>query len=813
MRNFPSTDARSRGFTLLEVLIAVVVMAIGLLALAALQGSLTRSSAEAKVRARVAAMLTTRMDDLRSGGYGNLPRRRDHIHQHDRRLRSCTRIPPTGWTARASRRDWAACRPRRRSPHGPVQRRSQRALPAPTCPSSSVWTLVASWSDATGGNHQLSFASDVSSLALTNNVILPPDDLTVGGGGPIVRTINPATAGVIPIALSTTSVSASSNPTPELMGQHNNQQIVGTKYTVLNYTPPVGSAVVIQKRFENEVIKCSCKYGAGGTNLPVIYRTAQWPAIWTGERYDVFEPSAAADAPGQTFSSGPKPGVEESPLCQECCRDHHDNNMTGVAKFDPERSDGSTSKYDLNGSGNLVVANNTNNGTYVDACRVIRVDGFWRTAADMYARQLGLLETETVSGAAAKTGVPTSSATAGYTGFVKTYLSQYDGVTTPTNAQSMFDGTSGMNVPALVDIAAVSNTDFRYLHARALYVDYLEEKARTRLSDVLADTGPQGQCPTGTNVEDCVLPHMPFTSANLTEIAKWVASNTSVLTVNSGNLLPNPSDPSQAPDPTKPSGSRTIGKAVGTSDNTATIRKSNSGVAVNGVLTGLNGVDPTDESAVASDAQPFRVNGSTNSGATFDVMVSGGGANPFVSFTVASDVDKQCLKPAGSNFHCVTSSGVTLPQTGAVKLGNYWTETTTTQSHDRDVREPIGNRFVGGGADVPELSGHLGIRWRCRRRHPVAADERRIRDRNDLDHVLQHRRPAAWSSSASRNRAAAPPMPPLPAARPMAATTRSTTSSGTSPGFPEPLRLTAQPPTPKICGPARIAQPVRALDC
>ena len=65
-------ERAARGFSLLEVLIAVVVLSVGLLALASLQGSLTRASADAKVRARVAAMLTARMDQLRVGGYGAL---------------------------------------------------------------------------------------------------------------------------------------------------------------------------------------------------------------------------------------------------------------------------------------------------------------------------------------------------------------------------------------------------------------------------------------------------------------------------------------------------------------------------------------------------------------------------------------------------------------------------------------------------------------------------------------------------------------------------------------------------------------------
>jgi prepilin-type N-terminal cleavage/methylation domain-containing protein len=675
-----SEGRRIRGFSLLEVMIAVVILATGLLGLAALQGSLTRNSADAKVRGRVAAMLSARMDELRSVGYGSLV---------DGGPTTTTSTTDDCDPATPDATDWLDCT-RIQAGLGSlsvVQTIAtwsgaaafvEGATSDPTVPQFKRVTLVASWTDATGNVHQLEMASDVSPLALTSNIITPPDDQTVGGVGPTVRTANPASSGIIPIAMGNGSANAASNPTPELVGQKNNQQIVGTKFTVLNYTPPADAAVVMQKRFENEVVKCSCKYGAGGVNLPPIYQTAQWPAIWTGKRYDVYQPSAAGDAPGQIVSSGPKPGVLQSPLCQECCRDHHDTNATGVAKFDPERTPTTgestgREKYVVTNQATLQIVPNTSSSDYVDSCRVIRVDGFWRTASDMYLRQLGLLETGSDGGAAARTGLPTEAATTAYTDFVKNYLKQYDGTTgtAPPNAQTMFDATTGINVPQLVTISPASNSDYRYLHARALYVDYLEDEARARLSQVIADNSPQGQCPSGSNREDCILPNLPFTSANLTEIAKWVASNTSVLTVNSGNLL--------ATNPAQPSGSRTIGNTVGTSDNTSSMRKSNSGVAVNAVLATVNAVDPQDGD-LASDKQPFEVGGNTNAGASFDVRVSGGGANPFVWFTISTDLDKECLKPSGSDIHCVTSSNVPLPQAGSIKVGNYWTETTTSQS-------------------------------------------------------------------------------------------------------------------------------------
>jgi type IV pilus modification protein PilV len=670
MVSLRTPNRASPGFSLIEVLVAVVVLAVGLLALATLQLSLTRASAEAKVRGRVAAMLTARMDSLRNQGYGTLASAAVLSTEAD----DCDPASPDAG-------DWIDCT-RAQAALGSldfnqaVQTFSGAASfleQPPADPRMAQFkriTLTASWTDAAGGNHQIGIASDVSALALTNMLVPPPDDLTTGAGGPVVRTLDPATAGVIPIALGTDAASATSNPVPELVGQKKNQQIVGTKFTVLNYTPPSDGSVVIRKRFENELIKCSCQYGAGGNNLPEIYRTAQWPAIWTGERYDVHVPATPGPAPGQARNAGPRPGALQSPLCQECCRDHHDTGAAGSVRFDPERSDG-VGKYDADAAGALTAVVDTVTGTYVNACRVIRVDGFWRTAADMYARQYGLLETQPVAGVAAKSGLPTDPAVGIYTDFVTGFLSLYDGSSglPAVDGQARFDATAGIDAPTIV-IPQASNSDYRYLHGRALYVDHLEEQARTKLSDVLADTGEGGLCPEGTAAKDCVMPFLPFTAANLTEIAKWEQVGTpGILSINSGNLL--------ATDPVQPSGGRTIGIAVGTAENRSSVRRSNSGIAVNTVLATVAGVDPDDNGDPLDDTQRFDVFGTAGPG--FDVRVEGGGANPFVYFTLGSDVDRECFKPAGSPHHCVTATGTLLPQAGSVRIAGYWIETTTSQ--------------------------------------------------------------------------------------------------------------------------------------
>jgi hypothetical protein len=518
------------------------------------------------------------------------------------------------------------------------------------------------WDDRNGVRQTLSTRTVVSALSLDSNSPIVDED--TGNHNPpraVVRQSNPVTAGMIPIALGNGDSTAASNPTPELVGKNQNQTLVGTRFNVLTYTPS-GSMAVIQQRIENEVIKCTCEYGAGGTNLGEIYRTSQWPAIWTGARYDQHLPDPLGKtAPGQQYSSGPKAGVTQSPLCQECCRDHHDDygNSTDP-RFDPESTASVYGKFNDN-NGTLVAAT-PGSGTYVDACRVIRVDGMWRIASDMYNRQLGLLETETVTSVQAKTGLPTTAATSRYTTYVKDFLQQYDGTSAlpPANSQTMYDDTTRqLNDPDEVIIGAVSNADPRYLHARGLYVDHLERLARDALKDSLADRRKNGQCMVGgSDLADCVLPFLPFTTINLTEIAKWHASSTVTLNVNNDGEL--------ATEPTQPKGGRTLGIKIGVADTVAEISPSNSGVAVSTVVKGA--VDDKGDQTILSDKQVFNVGGTVQSnGDDFYVQINGGPANYVLWYIFPSDT-QNCQ---GSVHLRQCSTNTTLPQSGSIRLESY----------------------------------------------------------------------------------------------------------------------------------------------
>ena len=658
-----------RGFSLIEVLVAVVILATGLLALAALQGALARNSTDAKARAAVVAALTSRMAQIRQA-------------------------PPTTGATWAMATPWvsAAAAQAGTSDLQIVETIAARRWNGTTYVTTTVIspastftraTLSATWT-AVDGAKTLTLASDFSSSIYGLGKGYPVNDIKGSASKfPIVRQDNPSnTAGVIPIVTGN-QATAASNPQPIIEGASNNLR-VGTSFDVLNYVPE-GAVARIAKRFQTQVVKCRCSFGAAGFS---VAGKAQWPATWDGTTYSVYPGTGAAagvaaNAGEDADYSGAAGSRRQSEQCTECCRDYHDAGVTlAEAKYDPE----ATGSGKFNEAGGVLTA--ANSGDYVAACRVVKVDGLWRTTADMYQRQYGLLETTAVGGVQAKSGIPSSGATSAYQSYVKDYLSQYiaSSTTAPLGAQLMFDETPrGLNLPSLITILTASTSDYRYLHGRGLYVDYLGTKAQAAI----------GKCSgkTGSAYTECVLPSLPFTTINLTEMARWTASDPTIINVNTTKSLNF--------NVTEPSGGRTAGIKVGSASNNSLMRTSNSGVAVSDDI--LGAVDTNGDGATNTDTQQFVVGTGAGPGGgtgdTFHVGVSGGGSNPFANFTVSPTDSGNCTYD-GSKFVCPSNS--TLPAAGTVVLQNYNQESTAPYALNPETQ----CTYVGNGND---RSGTLSV--------------------------------------------------------------------------------------------------------
>ena len=610
-------NATQSGFSLIEILIAVVILATGLLALTALQGRLAQASADAKTRSRVASMLATRLEELRAGQYANAALAVDATSGSTTNSFSCN--TSTGMPA------WLCSAQTESATTGlgvtQVVSRWTSAVRVGSAVSFAVAggtaadlsipefkriDLTATWNDASGAGHRLSVSSDVSPLTITSNTIPPASNNGVGGRNPIVRQDSPVTAGVIPLTVGN-DATAASNPRPEVLELNgNSRKIVGTRFNVLTYQGDSG-AVRIQRRVETSVIKCSCRYGRGN-QLPAIYREPQWPAVWDGTQYKVSKiVRVDGNAPGFTADAGPDPNEDEqSELCTECCRDHHDTS-TSSPKFDPERSSG-VSKYQYT-AGILTVQANTSSGDYIDACRLIRVDGFWRTAADTYARHFALLPTKAKVATPtrpATTGVPTNTAVTDYGTFAKAYIGGITGTsaTPPTNADSIFGGYASLvtTTPVVMALNVETPADVRYLHARGLYLDSLEADARALIVKALADR-PR-YCPAAADAAECVLLYLPVSTINLTELSEWLPRKnnlpSSVIQVDGDNDSVYVWDVGQ---PSRSSTQRDTGANGETADGVARINPSNVGLTRMNP-NALDEIDPFDGTSL-TDLQQF----------------------------------------------------------------------------------------------------------------------------------------------------------------------------------------------------------------
>lgn len=688
----------SEGFSLIEVLIAVVILATGLLALAVLQSSLTRNSADTKARSRIGGLVSGRLDQVRASGYGGIPASTGGT--------TVTILPVCSPTPND------VCDVQNQAGVSNLQLTQLStqfhgvdaganfvagAVGANEAEYKRV-VLTATWTDASGTSRNLSMTTLLSPLSLSGASTLI--NLGLAGSSaakPIVRQANPTSAGMIPIAIGNNTDTAATNPKPETGGASANQTLPSTTFTVLTYRNENSTDSTIQKRFETTLVECTCKNGniseipANPSNLRTIsYR----PTFWDATRYTVPEDAKRTPTSGPFTSSG---AVKQSDLCTECCRDHRDS-ASDTVKFNPfsadynkyqatvtvtkvKGKDVATVSLPRSGSpSSLIVAGSSD--TYIDACRLIRTDGVWRVAADYNAEHMGLLPTQPLG--EATNSQPTVAGAAAYEEFVIDYLGSritnlLANLTAPL-AETFFE-SHGLNNP---DLIPAKVNDKRYLNSRNLYLDFLEKPALDKIKSVNSSCA-------AADKPGCLLPYLPFNTINVTDLANWTQSNATIIGVTNGS--------GSVGDPLNPVRGAVTGKAAGTANAQVTMGRSNSAIASSYLIS------PFEELAAnnLADAQPFRISGGATT-STFFTSITGLGQtsdlstnnDPLVAWKLGGDTsdcsaDLSRTDTDPNPYRCVVTSALSLPMTlifSGYNLKELRTEANPCDANANNVQRP-----------------------------------------------------------------------------------------------------------------------------
>ena len=393
------------GFSLIEVLIAVVILSVGLLALASLQISMVRASAATKAQSIAANLGKEKLEQMRSfrtlAGYvalttatpalENLPDSGGNQGGIDfTRTTVVTRyvynqLPlatPTGFVSVGNTTSDAALTAAKTSTVDYALGKDFKLV-----------KVTVGWTDATGTPATVALEDIIDGLDPTESASIVKSGTNISGPRTLEAKItDPALDNmVIPIALGGGVDSAATNPKPTVVVGGNT---VETRFDVLTYAGVNGGTATAQQKVETVMVGCTCTL----SSPPATTVRGERPSYWNGSRYT--PPLDVATSGSESYSppgkADPASSASQSTHCDICCRDHVDPIGVKGATFSPRlvsrnSSDVVTVAHDhfFDKTSTIPAAS----GTYKEACRIIRVDGIWSVAADLAVDHFGLLAT------------------------------------------------------------------------------------------------------------------------------------------------------------------------------------------------------------------------------------------------------------------------------------------------------------------------------------------------------------------------------------------------------------------------------------
>lgn len=493
-----------QGTGLIEVLVAILVLAVGMLGMSKLNALLIRDGGTANNRAIAVSLAQEKLDDLR--GFKWISSTSSYGEGCGAGIFCFSEIATNtgGYEAPVSGT--------LRFPTGAVTVGNTSFNRTWTVVDNASFKLVrvtVTWTDQNGNATEFLESAILADDAGLN--AFGAGGTGVAKNGPKVAYTPKGVPDVVPITISTGTSRETSRPLPDVSSKGLS---VSSQFNSVNY-----DTAGEQVQEDYVTLNCTCQFAASAPANPAAYFT------YVNGNVVVKYPKTSVDQVNKiTGTAITSQGDSQDPLCNTCCADHHDKedantdaSTAATALFDPERP---SSDYESSGDHKhyyytnaaqpnlgLTRAEPTIGNNYLEACRFLRVDGIYRIMQDWRLSDVVVMPKD------------------GYLADGSTALSNYKTyVENVVKGQTKTDGRSNTTW----DKSALTTRNLTnrsagpiQLLARGIYVDKVYSAPRTLdtsyYDGVIANT-------TG-------LDKIPFNEVNLTLLASWASSNTSVVTV------------------------------------------------------------------------------------------------------------------------------------------------------------------------------------------------------------------------------------------------------------------------------------------
>jgi len=474
---------KEKGFSLIEVMVAVLVLSIGILAVSKLQGSLIKGGSLGHERSIAATLAGRKIDDLR------YPNTSDYITYFTTINTNQGGAIPSGSSTVGNTEyelSWT------------VSTFEYPSLDA--APTTTTYTdikadfkqiaVTVSWTDATGtaqsvvinsviDNDNPAFASaaiaGTTTLASPNAIYTPleaPD--------------------VIPIDLSDSLRKETSKPEPEVS---KDEYATIVDFETVTYTT---SGEISVKREDFSTVACTCNNNGSVTSTDHLYGYTTW------DRTNEVLVDLTTTVTNNRFDTQNGSSLKQRIECDICCKDGH---------YDPENGI-SEANFTYDGGGSIV---SDSNGNVNKICRMKRIDGVLRVFKPWKLIGFNVIpasyfDDNLVSSTTQLLNISTYSNYV--TSLVRFALTNYSSATaSPNTSFHNHIDSDGRDVNEFTNGSVdhkVINVTTRQLQVRAVYLD----------------SPPNGiylnSTTTNYTAADVPLDRIPFYEVNMTRLAGWI---------------------------------------------------------------------------------------------------------------------------------------------------------------------------------------------------------------------------------------------------------------------------------------------------